>query len=228
MYTCIMNTGKVFLDTNIIKFSATELPRLMPRKQIVNWGDRVIEATVHDFVEINRNEGIKNNPDLKEETKLLPWLAEIGKLGKLSYVMSHESLLESWGLRNTDSKRGRFYGAPIELVKPPFEYSRIMFGAFKKAEKLQFDFLTSIKSKRFLELKKATGAYQGKRQPNRNQLLDAFHIWCAECSSCDFLLTLDLKLIRILNSSPIKSTVRVIRPSELIMWVENSDKESHV
>jgi hypothetical protein len=220
-----MKVAKVFLDTNVLKFAATELPRLRPRIQSVDWGGKTIEVTLHDFVEVNPNEFIQN-PELKAEAELLPRLAELGKLGKLDYVINSETIEESWGLRNMDSKNGRFYGAPIEVVKAPFEYARIMAGGGVKPKERQFRFLASVRHERFVELQKMTGAYQGEQKPNRNQLLDAFHIWCAEHNSCEFFLTLDFKLIKVLNLSTTKPTVRVVRPSELLAWLERPDREA--
>lgn len=214
-----MHVSKVFLDTNILKFSASRLPRWRPRQQLVDWGGKNIEVTLHDFVEVNRNEFIAN-PVLKAEAELLPRLAEIGKLGKIEYVMSGETMIESWGLGNLDSKDGRLYGAPIKIVKAPFDYSYILAGGKvgETPRERQFRFLASVKHERFLALQKVTGAYQGERELNRNQLLDAFHIWCAEYNECEFLLTLDFKLGKVMNNS--KSTVQVVRPSELLMWLE--------
>jgi hypothetical protein len=61
-----MTIPRVYVDTNIFKFSATELPRLKPRSKTINWGGNEIEVTVHDFVEENPNERIKND-ELKTE-----------------------------------------------------------------------------------------------------------------------------------------------------------------
>lgn len=218
---------KVFLDTNVLKFAATELPRLLPRRQSLDWGGKAIEITVHEFAEINPNDSIEN-PELKAEAGLLPRLAAIGKLGDLKYVMNFETLWESWGLRNMDSKNGRFYGTQIEFVKAPFEYERIVAGGGMKPKERQYRFLASVKHPRFLELQRMTGAYQGEQKLNRNQLLDAFHIWCAEHSGCTFFLTLDFKLIKVLSQSRATSTVRAVRPSELLAWHENPDREGHV
>lgn len=223
---CRMNVAKVYLDTNVLKFAATELPRLLPRKQSLDWGGKTIEVTVHDFVEINPNKSIEN-PELKAEAELLPRLAEIGKLGELKYVMNFETLEESWGLRNMDSKNGRFYGAAIDVVKAPFEYGRTVAGGGVKPKERQFHFLASVRHPRFLELQRMTGAYQGEQKLNRNQLLDAFHIWCAEHNGCEFFLTLDFKLIKVLRLSPAKSTVRPVRPSELLAWLGQEDREGN-
>ena len=163
------------------------------------------------------NDFIKNNPDLKSEADLLPRAAELGKAGAVEYVMSMETVVgESWNLPDMDSKSGRFYGAPIAIVDFPFEYGRIVGGVGINRKDEQLRFFTSIKDKRFLELQKMTGAYQGKRPTNQNQLLDAFHLWCAELNGCEFFLTLDFTLIKVLKLAKKKSVVRAVRPSELL------------
>ncbi len=58
-----MGIPKIYVDTNILKFSATELPRLKPRSQKINWGGVEHEVIVHDFVDTNPNNNI-NNPEL--------------------------------------------------------------------------------------------------------------------------------------------------------------------
>ena len=92
-------------------------------------------------------------------------------------------------------------------VEAPITYSRVVFGGPSDFRVLQFDFLAKLKSQRFVELQRVTGAYQGDRGLNRHQLLDAFHLWCAEHNRCDYFLTLDFKLIRMLRSR--QSSVRV-------------------
>jgi hypothetical protein len=97
-----MSWPKVYIDTTVLKFSATQLPRLLPRKQTIDWGGRVHEVTVHDFVRVNPNDSI-DNPELKAETELLPTLAEAGKRGEVKYVIQMETLFESWGIPKMDS-----------------------------------------------------------------------------------------------------------------------------
>ena len=213
-----MKLPRIFLDTNVLKFAATELPRLVPRQELLNWGGMDMEVTVHDLREVNPNELIKN-PELKAEADLLPRLASLGKSGCCEYVINVETLQESWGLRDMDSKNGRFYGVPIDMVEAPVKYSRIAGGGGISSKDRQFRFLAGVNHPRFLELQKMTGAYQGEQGPNRNQLLDAFHVWCAEHNNCEFFLTLDFKLIKVIGLSPKKSTVAAVRPSELLSFL---------
>jgi hypothetical protein len=210
-----MTPPKVYIDTTVLKFSATRLPRLRPRKQTINWGGRVHEVTVHDFVRVNPNDLI-DNPELKAETELLPTLAEAGKRGEVKYVIQMETLFESCGIPKMDSETGKFYGTPYQDVDAPIKYSRVLLGFNRDAREMQFSFLSSIKDKRFIELQKMTGAYQGPGKLNRNQLLDAFHIWCAEHNKCDYLLTLDFRLVNVLRKQNQHPLVEVVKPSELV------------
>ena len=45
-------------------------------------------------------------------------------------------------------------------------------GVFDDPKELQFEFLLGLHHERFMELQKLTGAHQGQRKANRNQLLD--------------------------------------------------------
>jgi hypothetical protein len=215
-----MPLPKVYLDANVFKFSATQLPRLRPRQQIVNWGGRDHEVIVHDFIIVNPNDTIPN-PELKEEADLLPKVAELGKSGYVQYVIQTETLFESWGLPDMDSATGAFYGAPYMNVDAPITYGRIVGGRGDPKE-VQFEFLKSINSPRFTELQRMTGAYQGEKKLNRKQLLDAFHLWCAEHNKCAYFLTLDFKLTKVLRQNRQRRLfVNVVRPSELLTAISD-------
>jgi hypothetical protein len=211
-------TKKVYIDTTVLKFSATQLPRYRPRTQKINWGGHAFETTVNDLVYINPNESIKN-PELKVETELLPILAEAGKAGIIKFVIQLEALIESWGIPKMKSETGTFYDAPYEYIEAPVKYSRTIAGGSLHPKEMQFRFLSSLKHKRFFELQKLTGAYQGIGKLNRNQLLDAFHLWCAEYNGCDYFLTLDFKLIRVIGKQKGRFLCAVVKPSELMSLI---------
>jgi hypothetical protein len=208
-------TPKVYIDTSVLKFSATQLPRLRPKKQKINWGGQDYQLTIHDYVRVNPNDSI-NNLELKAEVELLLPLAKAGKAGLVDYVIQIETLFESLGLPKMDSETGKFYDAPCKDVEAPIKYSRIIVGYGFNAKETQFKFLSSIKNKRFLELQKMTGAYQGPSTLNQNQLLDAFYLWCAEHNKCDYFLTLDFKLIKVLRKQKGNLLSEIVKPSELM------------
>jgi hypothetical protein len=209
-----MEIPRVFLDTTILKASTTALRRLLPRKQRLDWGGEVHEITVYDLGTINPNESLTG--EIKAEAALLPTLAELGKQGTVRYCLHMETEFESWGLpKMLGNTTGRFYGAPIESAGSPIRYSRAMFTGYNDPREMQFDFISSLNHERFDEIQKITGAYQGHGKLNRNQLLDAFHIWCAEYNDCSFFLTLDFKLIKV-ASYRLERTIKLVRPSELL------------
>jgi hypothetical protein len=206
-----------YLDTNILKFSATSQLRLLPRMQMLHWGNIKQEVIVHDILYSNPNDNIKNNPSLKTEADLLKYVAILAKNQKIRFVINIETIIESWGLPHMDSTTGKFYGAPYDIVKAPIKCNRVISGAgFRSIKDEQYEFLSSINHERFNKIKKMAGAYQGKHKLNRNQLLDAFHIWCAEHNKCSHFLTLDLKLINLMKSHAADINLSFVTPSEMI------------
>ncbi len=210
-----MRKARVYLDSNICKFSATRLPRLVPRQVTIEWSGRQRPLAVHDLVTINPNERI-TNPELKIEAELLPEVAALAAAGLAIFQISIETQIEIGGIPDLDSTSGYFYGAGHEIVQPPVKYSRVLIGGNEGWWEGQYRFLSSLKHERFLQLQRITGAYQGADQRiNRNQLLDSFHLWCAEHSGSDFFLSLDFKLARTIEKAKSKPTVPVVKPSQL-------------
>jgi hypothetical protein len=205
---------RVYLDTSALKLSVQAIEGFTPVDQVVNWGGHEFTLTVHKPSVARPIESI-NNAELKSEAKLLPQIAELAREGSIELVVQNETLVELWGLPRTTGKP--FFGAPLKKVQAPFEYGRVVFAAFEDAEKLQYDFLARIKDARFIELQKACGAYQGATPPPRNQLLDAFHLWCAEASRSTHFLTCDMSLVRYVgNQKQHVPAVRVVLPSQLL------------
>jgi hypothetical protein len=211
----------VYLDACVYKYAASALPRLIPRKHIVDWGHTKSEMTVHDFRFVNPNEGIQNNPELRAEAVLVEEVADHVKAGRLLAVSHFETIFETWGLPKMDSAQGKFYGASVGEVEAPVKCDRLLFSAGLDPGEMQHSFLSRIRHRRFLELQKPTGAYQGKDCYNCNQLLDAFAIWCAEHNHCDFFLTLDKTLIKHLRRQKRWLNTSIVWPSELLRLIEN-------
>jgi len=205
----------VFLDTNVLKFAATALPRLRPRKRVIDWGHTKSEMIIHDFIYSNPNHRIKDSRH-RREADLLEDVAECVKHGAIKAVMQVEAEFESWGLPNMLGG-GRFYGAEIDFVEAPIKYERILLGAGLDPDRLRMSFLTGIDHPRFLQLQKITGAFQGDGRYCQNQLLDAFHVWCAEHNKCDYFLTLDYCLIRVVTAHKHHPpSTKLVCPSELL------------
>ena len=212
---------KVFLDANVFKFATTEQQRLVPRRTSIQWGPKIFDMVVHDLKVLNPNDRIRN-PELKSEAGLVEKLAAKAKSGQFKAVSHFEVTFETMGLPAMDCQRGRFYGAPVEQIKAPITYSRLFISGRHDPERLVRDFLEGLSDPRFDELQKITGAFQGDRPKNLNQLLDAFYLWCAEFELCDYFLTLDFKLIRIVTKAARRRKApRLVRPSELLRALDN-------
>lgn len=202
----------VYIETSVFKFSATQLPRLFPRQVVIDLGEIKTEMTVHDFRYVNPNSRIKNNDVLKAEASLLEQIASLVKAGRVNAVTNFETHIETWNLPKMDSASGKFYGARVKPIPAPFKYSRIIGGEYPQGE-----FLERLNHPRFLELQKLTGAYQGEKPRNQNQLMDAFQLWCAEHGNCEYFLTLDFKLIKMVEANKsIPVHTRLVRPSDLL------------
>jgi len=209
-----------YVDANVYKFAATALPRLFPRKQIIDWGNTTSEHHYYELRYLNPNDRIQDSA-LRSEVDLIETVADHVKLGRLRAVINLETTVETWGLPKMDSESGRLYGATVDNVPAPIRSNRILCSAGRGFDELQQRFLRRLKNPRLLELQKLTGGYQGEDRYNSNQLLDAFGIWCAEHNGCEFFLTLDRTLINHLRRRKQRQLyTRVVWPSELLSVIQ--------
>jgi len=209
----------VFLDANVLKASVDTRLVLVPEPQRIEWGGREFEVDVHRPVFVNQNTRYlaQGNRERFEDTVALRFIAALAKEGRITLLMHQEVWFELMGLPRATGEGPKFYGAPIENVEGAFQYSRIAFDG--TGRDYQYEFLSRVEHPRFKELQRACGAYQGPNKPlHRNQLLDAFHILCAESASATYFLTLDDSLIRVLTGRwPRKTTVTPITPKRLLI-----------
>lgn len=213
-----LNMGiRVMLETNTLKFAATKLQRLIPvNRPTYNEKGEMTGILLYEDGYINPNERI-TDPDLKKQADLLPQIAELAKSGKFELLLDREADYESWGLPHMNSATGLFYDAPVSEAERPLKYGRILVGMGIPAEEWAKQFLTSIQNKRFRNLAKILGAYQGENKYNLNQLRDAYYVWSAEHNNCEYMLTMDFKLIRMISQDRKHDVrVKVVRPSELL------------
>lgn len=205
----------IFLDTSVLKHSADRLIRGRTHKVTRMWGDKPVTMDVTQFVEVYPNANV--NSTLAEELQYLPYIADLAKTGRVRLTTHQEVKFEFWGLPKTDDPRGRFHGAPIEEGPDPFPYGRLIAGwsAVPKSDP-QFDFVNGITHPRFQQLQQAVGA-QASSGHYKNQLLDAFHLLCAETAAAEFFLTTDLKLVRhVSQHKRYPPACRVVSPAQLV------------
>lgn len=86
----------------------------------------------------------------------------------------------------------------------------------------QLEFLKSRRDQRFLDLQLAVGVKQRAANVG-NQMLDAWHIYCAENAAATYFVTCDYKLIRHLQSHRrTRPAVNVVTPRGLIQGLRES------
>ena len=192
--------SSIFLDTGVIKACLDTRLMLLPECKKIMWAGHEIEATVHRPVYINQNLYFlrQGNRARFEDTVALRFIAALAKEGKIELQMQGEVFHELMGLPGAMDDSPLFHGAPITTVAGPVQYGRIVADGF--GTDYQYEFLVSLTHSRFQALQKVCGAFQGHGRPlHRNQLIDAFHVWCAESSRATYFLTHDDKLVSALN-----------------------------
>jgi hypothetical protein len=110
-------------------------------------------------------------------------------------------------------------------------YGRKIVSPFDNEDQ-QLLFLKNLKHPGFEKWKKLVEA-KAETKNERNQLMDAWHLWSADYDHCDYFLTMDYKLIRSVasrtNDSPLRLTApkqfldefEILRPAavaELLAW----------
>jgi hypothetical protein len=218
---------RVFVETNTIKLSTDSRTVLMPYKKTVRWGDKDVTTTVHEIVEINPNDKILDR-HFRAEVDLLSRVADIARSGTIELITTAEVFVELMRITNLGRRKTQLLDAPITQVNAPFEYSRVIAGftacgpsVQNPAQDAQVAFLKSLSFPRLLQLRKACGADQkdvnGNQLINPRQLIDAFHVWCAEEAGASHFLTCDLKLVRLVRrykKHPVR--MKVVSPSEFL------------
>jgi hypothetical protein len=218
----------VFVDANVMKL-ASETDVLIRRQDTIDWGGKKLEITVHDF-------GVRKEVDLlregeqKREAMLLRKVAEEAASGAIRLITQSEVVDE---LATLPWARGaRLYDVPIEWVDAPVEYSRIIGRVVPSApserrndwKESMVEFMLDLDFPRYKQLQLACGANQGQTI-NEDQLIDAFHVWCAEGAGATHFLTLDFALIKTVRQHRrYPPRVKLAKPSELLydLWSARS------
>ncbi|ATG88685.1 hypothetical protein [Methylomonas koyamae] len=212
---------KVFLDSNIIQHAATTYRTM----DIHFGGAKSGEPLVRTGPVTTITKKPANSKNLRDEIECLPELSiklkEIGATLITDFENIYSEVRKAGRFR-----KEYFFGSDVSYAEPPPEFNTI-FGMPSwlnpgHTDKHFHNFLHNLKNSRFLELAKYAGALQGK-EPNYNQLADAYFLWCAEVNRADYFLTLDSRLERSINQA--KSLVfepRVISASKLLSEIKNA------
>ena len=106
---------RVFIDTNIFKFSSVKKHVYAKRRKLITWGNFRKEIDLHVPYTLNDLNKIKSNIRRRDAVSL-GMLAHVGMEGRIEFLSHREVDNESAGLPNMVSASGRFFGCPIEWV----------------------------------------------------------------------------------------------------------------
>ena len=149
-----VTVARVFLDTSVIRHS-------IPRARA---GD----------------------PGLQQEIDLLPQIAAMARSKVLELLWHRESRVEFISMAKLGAPKSVLLDAGVTFVPSPIKYARTitpisLLSADWKGEQVQF--LAKLRDwPRYLEIQRACGAIPGTKRYG-SQLIDAFHLWCAESAS---------------------------------------------
>lgn len=214
------NRTRVFLDVSVMQHSIRSRTVLRKRPRPGLGGHDLFEIIQEDPTSRKREE------PLRTEIDSLSRVAELARRGEIELLFHSETIVELLGnLKFPGPGSSELAAAGVTKVKGPVEYSRFITPfppsplSGKTWRTMQIDFLKSLDHPRFLQLQRACGAYQGDHV-NESQLVDAFHVWCAEEAGATHFLTNDFDLIDLVKKHKRwPPRVRVLAPSELLSEV---------
>jgi hypothetical protein len=171
---------RIFLDTSALQFASERILRGYRVPKIVRWGSIDVTIMMARWYEEYPNHRLARRQwRLILEISCLRSLAWMARRGRVELLCTDEVAIELQGLPKIDDPRGLFYGAPITWVKAPaYTVGSGLFGPWLteggtrrrlNARERQLQFFGRVKRQRFLELQKATGAYQGAGKAARSQ-----------------------------------------------------------
>jgi hypothetical protein len=186
-------TPRIYLDTSVLKLAVQRRIEARSRVTTVDWGSKIMRVPVVEYVAVDPVDG--EHFRQRRQARRLPFIAWLALSDRIQLLRQLETLWEFAMLKSSRGAYGDFFGAKITSVDAPVRYGRVIAGGSQSGRDAQRDFLKKLQHPRFLQLQKATGAYQGKNPVAENELLDAFHIWCAEFIGADSFLTADVDLV---------------------------------
>jgi hypothetical protein len=186
---------RVFLDTSAVKHSIRSRTVVRSRPHSLKIGGTPHRLVVGEIVEIDPTASVREGR-LRTEIDLLSEIARLTKAGAIELLWNIDSEIEFFEIYLVGGGKSDLLDGGVTMVDGPVRYSRILSSpsplSGEDSRILRRDFLTNVKHPRFLELRRACGALQGPAVRD-NQLVDAFHVWCAEHAGASHFLTTDFQ-----------------------------------
>lgn len=206
---------RVFIDNCVVRNSQQVRIELEEVQENINWGGQEFTVPITKPKAVYPNEKFKNQNDLRAyvDSQKIPRIEKLARLKLIKLYWHHELRWEFISKRKL--KKGNVSIVNyIHEANSPIYYSRVVASAISK-EDYQFNFIKNLKHQRFNEWKNACGVIAGSKK-ERNQTLDAFHLWTAEHNWCDYFVTMDYKLISAVEKSTLKTELNIVSPTELL------------
>lgn len=210
---------RVYVDANIIQHSDVDRTYWLPEDRTLDWGGFAVETRTYPRYEVIDKRSSMTNDKLRRELVALQLLAQFDRLADVRFFQQFETGLEA---NYRPGVSPPLFGASIVWAASPIPYARAVLGFGARP---QLEFIQSIDHPRFRYFQKLSGVQPGmSEQRRRAQMLDAWHLWCAERNECGFFLTMDFKLIKMLSGidrttshDQPRTPLRVIEPSRLLV-----------
>ncbi len=214
----------IYVDANILQNSDVGRTSWLPEERSVNWGGTTFMSTSYPRYEVwDKRINIRNR-ELLKESLAIQLLARFDRLPTVHFLQQYETQLETKYMPGASVP---LFGAKVLSAGNPIPYARALsgFGASSQSE-----FVEKVNHSRLRYFQKLVGVQKGMGEKRRRaQILDAWHLWCAEYNQCAFFLTMDFKLVRMLQkagsakaSSQPPTPVRAVKPSELLDELKES------
>ena len=195
----------------------------------MNWGGRIIKSTSYPRYEVSDKRITFDNRELLKETLGLQLLARFDRLPTVHFLQQFETQLET---KHKPRVSVPLFGTKVLPAGNPIPYARTISGYGASS---QLKFVERIEHARFRYFQKLVGVQEGMGENRRRaQMLDAWHLWCAEHNQCAYFLTMDFKLVRMLSqaanaraSSQPRTPVRAVKPSQLLNELNRSVGWAH-
>ena len=214
----------IYVDANILQNSDVGRISWLPEEWSVNWGGNTIKGTSYHRYEVSDKRITIRDRQLLKESLAIQLLARFDQLPTVHFLQQYETQLETKYMPGTSLP---LFGARVLSAGNPIPYARALSGHLASS---QSEFMERIDHARFRYFQKLVGVQKGMGEKRRGaQLLDAWHLWCAEQNQCAYFLTMDFKLVRMLQnavnvkpSSQPPTPVRAVKPSELLDELKES------
>jgi len=206
---------RIFVDTSIVRFADRERELWLKQKSTVRWGpttqkiEIIVPHTERPLEKLNTGEHAQAYAD----ARLIERVEELAKAKLIVLCWHLETHLEY--IRH----RPLGISAPpiLDLIEPahcPIYYGRMLVSPFDHEDK-QLEFLRGLQHPEFEKWKALVGARPGTKR-ERNQLMDAWHLWSGDHNHCDYFLTMDYRLIESVRARKCTSPMRIVAPTQFL------------